>query len=125
MTAANGLPGGLLDTGDDPIPRRPRLPLWLKATVALAAILAAASCLLSAVLFTRVDEQVDRNARSSVALCALREDLQLRVDGAEKFLAEHPDGLPGIPAKTIRDGAENQQRTISTLHVLKCPKPRP
>lgn len=54
------------------------------------------------------------------SLCALRLDLERRVESQLRFLAEHPDGIPGIPAKTIRTGIDNQQRTISALHGLSC-----
>lgn len=62
------------------------------------------------------------NKQSTDALCALRGDLERRVASSEKFLSEHPDGIPGIPAKTIRDGIANQQRTILVLNDLSCPK---
>lgn len=55
------------------------------------------------------------------SLCAYRVDLQHRVDATVKFLAENPDGIPGVPIRTLRDSAANQQRTISTLHSLNCP----
>lgn len=73
-------------------------------------------------LWHKQDVQIDRIAKSTVALCALRADLQARVRTATQFLAEHPDGAPGIPARTIRDGIANQQRTISALRVVKCPR---
>lgn len=54
------------------------------------------------------------------ALCALRADLALRAASSQAFLDKHPQGIPGIPAATIRDGIVNQQRTISALSVLHC-----
>ena len=57
---------------------------------------------------------------SNDALCALRVDLEKRVASSEQFLRENPDGIPGIPAKTIRDGVTNQQRTIKALSQLAC-----
>jgi hypothetical protein len=72
-------------------------------------------------ILPRLANQADENSRASVALCALRVDLQRRVAASEKFLAEHPNGIPGIPARTLRDSIDNQQRTISALVVLRCP----
>jgi len=54
------------------------------------------------------------------ALCALREDLEKRVASSKDFLIENPGGIAGIPAKTIRDGIKNQERTIKALDGLSC-----
>jgi hypothetical protein len=85
--------------------------------IAFAAVVAANAFY----ILPRLTRQADENTRASVALCALRVDLQRRVAAAKNFLAEHPNGIPGIPARTFRDGIDNQQRTISALTVLRCP----
>jgi hypothetical protein len=54
------------------------------------------------------------------ALCALRGDLKNRVAASQRFLVDHPAGVAGIPAKTIRDGIKNQQRTIAALKNISC-----
>lgn len=59
-------------------------------------------------------------AQNKNALCALRGDLEMRVATSEAFLREHPDGVPGIPTKTIVDGIVNQRRTITALAGLSC-----
>lgn len=63
-----------------------------------------------------------RAAQTTDALCALRRDMQVRVDGGRAFLREHPNGIPGISAADIRDGIRNQQRTIKALAGIDCPK---
>ena len=72
----------------------------------------------------RIDElsrQTSRDAKiTTAALCALRTDLERRVASSRAFLAEHPDGIPGISAKVIRDGIVNQQSTISALSGIDC-----
>lgn len=77
----------------------------------------------SVLLWRSATAQIDANNRTTVAVCELRADLERRVRSSTRFLQEHPDGIPGIPARTIRDSLENQQRTISALRDLKCPKP--
>jgi hypothetical protein len=54
------------------------------------------------------------------ALCALRGDLERRVIVDEAFLEENPEGFPGIPARLIQEGIENQERTIAALSGLDC-----
>lgn len=54
------------------------------------------------------------------ALCTFRDDLTLRVVNSIKFLKEHPNGIPGIPPRTILEGIQNQQRTILALKELSC-----
>lgn len=60
------------------------------------------------------------SARSTVALCSLRKDLEVRIDSSEKFLRDHPRGIPGITPALIKDGINNQKRTINALRVLNC-----
>ena len=67
-------------------------------------------------LQTRHDAHV-----TTAALCALRGDLERRVASSRAFLAEHPDGIPGISAKVIRDGLRNQESTIRALSGIDCP----
>lgn len=59
-------------------------------------------------------------ARTSTALCTLRADLKQRVKSSEKFLADHPHGIPGITAGTIRASLNGQQRTVKALAGLQC-----
>lgn len=58
--------------------------------------------------------------RTNQALCTFRADLEQRVRSSEKFLAEHPKGIPGIPIATIRNSLDNQRRTIDSLNSLHC-----
>lgn len=54
------------------------------------------------------------------AICALSSDLEARAEGARRFLEDHPHGIPGIPAATIREGLTNQERSIDALSVVSC-----
>lgn len=60
---------------------------------------------------------------TAAALCALRNDLQSRVDAGKAFLEENPDGIPGISDEQIRQSLEGQERTILALAILDCPPP--
>jgi hypothetical protein len=59
-------------------------------------------------------------AASNHALCALRHDLEDRVANGERFLRKNPRGIPGIPARTLRQSIGGQRRTIRALSDLKC-----
>jgi hypothetical protein len=64
---------------------------------------------------------VAANQRSDTkALCALRADLQTRVNSTNAFLKGHPHGIPGISAATLRSGIVNQQHTIMALSTISC-----
>jgi hypothetical protein len=60
------------------------------------------------------------SAHTKHALCALRGDLQQRIDSSTRFLVEHPQGIPGVSPKLIRDGIQNQRRTVHALRSLHC-----
>ena len=53
-------------------------------------------------------------------LCALRHDIEVRRDGAVKFLRDNPKGIPGIPAATLRNSIRNQNATLKALDDLDC-----
>jgi hypothetical protein len=109
--------------------RKARKRDWIVvAFLALLLIVAAVAAIsaLTAIHASRQTARVVRsNTRASVALCTLRLDLVHRVEGSKAFLATHPRGFSGIPARTIQAGIDNQQRTITALRVLKCPPLKP
>jgi len=57
---------------------------------------------------------------ANVALCALRHDLELRVEESVQFLEENPDGIPGISEETVAQSIANQRATIAALSGLSC-----
>lgn len=65
------------------------------------------------------DARTDRS-HNTRALCALRHDLEKRVADTKKFLVTHPAGFAGIPAATLRNTLNGQERTITALSVVVC-----
>lgn len=65
-------------------------------------------------------EQSKSGRDAKIVLCALKHDLSLRIDSGVSFLKTHPEGLPGVPASTIRNSLRNQQQTLAALGVLRC-----
>lgn len=59
--------------------------------------------------------------RTGDALCALRVDLEVRVNANKDFLIRHPKGIPGVKPAEIQTGIKNQERTIDALGNLSCP----
>lgn len=78
---------------------------------------AAVGCL---ALLHRTNGQATSN---TVALCALRRDLEVRVDAGEKFIEAHPNGVAGITVNDIKLTTDGQKRTIKALSGLECPQP--
>jgi hypothetical protein len=65
--------------------------------------------------------RTDGTARNNqAALCALRADVERRYQSGTAFLANHPKGIQGIPAATLRITLQGQARTIKSLAGLKC-----
>ena len=71
-------------------------------------------------IFGTVGYVFHESARTTHALCALRGDLENRITASTKYLQEHPEGIPGVPVKVIRDGIQNQKRTVRALRSLSC-----
>lgn len=67
-----------------------------------------------------VVQLIRQNSQANAALCTFRGDLQQRAIGAQDFLREHPDGIPGISAKALRTSIDNQRRTVDALASLDC-----
>lgn len=72
-------------------------------------------CLFGAGIYIYVE-----NHTSKQAICALRTDLESRTSGTRAFLKVHPNGIPGVPIATIKEGLHNQDRSIKALSVLSC-----
>jgi len=61
-----------------------------------------------------------QGAQAHEALCSFKLDLKTRYDAGKDFLAEHPGGIPGVPASTIRVSLMNQRATLKSLDGLIC-----
>lgn len=68
----------------------------------------------------QIKENRDHNDETRRALCALRGDLEQRIQGSREFLTTHPGGAFGVPASTIRVSVEGQERTVAVLGFLEC-----
>jgi predicted PurR-regulated permease PerM len=53
-------------------------------------------------------------------LCALRADLEARVDAAKQFLDDNPKGVLGFPVEVIEQNIKNQEQTVEALSTLDC-----
>lgn len=88
--------------------------------VLVIAVISIGSVVFGFAILRHTDNQAQQN---TVALCALRRDLEDRVVSSERFIQEHPKGIPGIPVKTLIQSTEGQKRTIKALSPIKCPAP--
>src|SRR3982751_2612904 len=66
-------------------------------------------------------ESSRESARNHIALCALHENIHRSVlerrdhiKRTEQFLRNHPNGIPGIPAKLLRNGLQSDRLTLKT-----------
>jgi len=110
------LPGGILDTGPDPVSRRAGAPGWLKAMAAFAAVLAASSMTLSAVLFFIVREERCRGLRATQA------DRVDRLADTERFV-KSPLGLSNEALVVyVREVGLPQLRTDVRLGAERIPR---
>lgn len=54
------------------------------------------------------------------AFCSFKHDLRQRVDGTDRFLDEHPAGIPGVPNSVLRQSLKNQKLTLLSMSSLDC-----
>jgi hypothetical protein len=98
----------------DRLDRRYRIIAWRQT---VTSVLIVGLVIFGILLLKRTNHATNR---STTALCALRHDLERRVSDGERFLAEHPRGIPGIPAKTLRQSITGQRRTVGVLRIVQC-----
>jgi len=73
-------------------------------------------------LVRQVQKAVRLGVRTHTGVCRLRDDIETRIENSEAFLKQHPQGIPGLPAKTIQNSITGQKRTIRALKVIgPCP----
>lgn len=97
---------------------RKHLPVLLNNNLATISIFLALVVL--AVGFVKVVHLTRDGKQAHDAICALKGDLAQRINQGRDFLKTHPKGILGIPAATIKEGIDNQQRTLDSLGVVKC-----
>lgn len=108
--------GGIGGAGA-PGERGPRGPRGFMSTGAIGYLILTLGVVLGLYLNYQTAE---KGEEAQTALCVFKADLETRVDASRKFLLENPDGIPGISAGVIRNGIDNQQKTIDSLDLLDC-----
>lgn len=94
------------------------------AVLQTATFLFLVAALLAGAWQIQQNRRLGRDGRQAhEALCALKADLGVRIDAGHAFLNDNPNGIPGIPAKTIEASIRNQEATLDALRVLTCPTP--
>lgn len=53
-------------------------------------------------------------------LCALRDDAEDRIAQTKEFIAQHPDGIPGISIAQLKRSTNNSVRTADALKGVDC-----
>jgi cell division protein FtsX len=91
---------------------------WLTIAVVVCLVVAVGVGLFAITLASRVADQTDR---TNAALCTFRADIETRAIQTEEFLREHPEGVAGIPAATLRQSLKGQRSTVAALGSLNCP----
>jgi uncharacterized protein YkwD len=95
-----------------------RLTMWTVVLYVLLATAAGASFYIRSLDIARIERQSDRNV---TAFCALRHDLERRIEDGLRFLEEHPGGIPGISAEQLRQSIQDQRVTVRALSIVVCP----
>ena len=105
---------------DKPMGPAPALPRrYLYPLVALfVSVLALAGT--AVYLLAANNERANEGRQAHDAICALRADLVNRVAAGRQFLADHPQGIPGIPAATLQTSIDGQVKTIASLSEVDC-----
>jgi hypothetical protein len=57
---------------------------------------------------------------TKTALCLFRDNIEKQVATSEEFIQENPDGIPGLPAATIKASIQRQKETLKALDILEC-----
>lgn len=90
------------------------------ATVALYLVVVVAVFLVYRDANQKRDALRRDEVNTTAALCALRVDVERRIESSQGFLKEHPDGIPGFNAAAVKASLVNSQRTVKALSGLTC-----
>lgn len=72
-------------------------------------------CVVGAMLYVYSEGNTTTNA-----ICALRTDLESRTKQGKEYVKDHPHGIAGISASSIKESIHNQERSIKALGNLSC-----
>lgn len=92
--------------------------LWISVGLCVVSL-----AFFSAALAFRVQDQnrIEELARSTnAALCAFKRDLERRYVAGVEFLADHPDGIPGVTKNDIERTLLSQKATLHAIRNLEC-----
>lgn len=66
-------------------------------------------------------ERIDEITKVADAVCNLRADQIRRIRNTERFLEEHPEGIPGISPELLLQDLAERRKVVVALDPLKCP----
>jgi hypothetical protein len=98
--------------------RARRRSWFLLPTVAvLSAIATAIALTLAAAALDDTSELAREGRAARIGLCALKQDLQRRIETSRAILRAR---VPGVPSEVLLNSIANQQQTITALSVITC-----
>jgi hypothetical protein len=111
------LPGPVIDTGPDPVERQAVVPKWLLRALALIAVLAASSILLSAVLFASNRNLAGDNCLRLHKVVGTLD--QILVNGRVSAIRYEQDGT--ITRVQLKRSLDENDVARSKLYRADCP----
>lgn len=89
--------------------------LWKSFKKVIGATILIFCVSIGGVIYTAINQKSNRDA-----LCALRINLETELARSQKFLKEHPKGIPGVPVSLLLSGNADAKRSIEALGDLDC-----
>lgn len=93
---------------------------WYRNHVANLAIVGGAVVILGGTVSNALDLK-STSDHLKLAICTLRHDRQRAVKDGERWLNEHPHGIPGITATDVERNIKLQLETIRAFRFAGCP----
>lgn len=106
---------------------------WLWALAGATLLLYAVVVVLGIALYVvshrtdnKLQAQIRRNEKATIALCLQRGNLDTRIasdartlERSRKFLRDHPRGIPGVPVALIQQGIDDDALTLHRSRVFR------
>jgi hypothetical protein len=102
------------------VTREDKLAKRIHRLQSLMYVMGAGIVILFSVLVYGISQNQTAVSQSRAAICGAKRELRNKINSTEHFLETHPQGIPGIPNKLLRQGIAQDKAQLKALGPVPC-----